>query len=233
MKKTFALLTLFILLLTSCGKKPWSAYDVADIKARWASEIAAFDALNQEALPDNPILFYGSSSIRLWKNIEEDLAPLPVVKRGYGGASLHDATYYAKRVLQPISYSALVVFIANDIWGRPSDKSPEEIEKLMDYIVRTSQKHRPEAPVFIVEITQTPARAHLVKELEAANAQLEAYAKRHDQVHFIPTKDLYMDADGQMKPELFMPDQLHQNAAGYAVWSGRIKAFLQTVLIGV
>ncbi len=232
MKHAFSLIALF-LLLTACGEKPWSAYNVAEIKAKWETEIAAFDALNKSATPDNPVLFYGSSSIRLWKNIEEDLAPLAVAKRGYGGASLHDAAYYAKRVLRPIPYRALAIFVANDIWGRPTDKSPEEIEKLMDYIVRTSQEHRPDAPVFLIEITHTPARAHLVKELEAANAKLQAYAQKHDKVHFIATKDLYMDATGKMNEDLFMADQLHQNSVGYAVWSRRIKAFIQTVLTSV
>ena len=36
------------------------------------------------------VLFFGSSSIRLWKSLAEDMAPLKVVNRGYGGAMMRD-----------------------------------------------------------------------------------------------------------------------------------------------
>ena len=44
----------------------------------FADEIAAFEAADREhAPPARPIVFVGSSSIRLWKTLAEDMAPLP------------------------------------------------------------------------------------------------------------------------------------------------------------
>ena len=55
---------------------------------RFAESIDVFDALNQaNEYPDDSILFVGSSSIRLWETIAEDMAPYPVIRRGYGGRS--------------------------------------------------------------------------------------------------------------------------------------------------
>ena len=36
--------------------------------------------------PENAFLFIGSSSIRLWKTLEEDMKPLKIINRGFGGA---------------------------------------------------------------------------------------------------------------------------------------------------
>lgn len=231
MKKFLYLLPL-MLALTCTSSRPWAAYNTAEIRSKWEDQIAAFDVLNQRGLPKDPILFYGSSSIRMWNSIEADLSPMSVVKRGYGGASLHDAAYYAKRVLSPIPYKALAIFVANDIWGTPQDKSPAEIEKFLHYIVTTSRKQRPQAPIFLVEVTHVPARAHLMKEWDAANARIKAYAERYEDVHFIPTRDLYVTPEGSIRNDLFLGDQLHQNAAGYSVWTDRIKTFLQATLSG-
>ena len=45
--------------------------------------------LDQDRLdppPENAFLFIGSSSIRLWKTLEEDMKPLKIINRGFGGA---------------------------------------------------------------------------------------------------------------------------------------------------
>ena len=208
-------------LLTACAT--FSRSERAAMDELWGKDIAAFDELNKGFLPEQAILFYGSSSIRLWDNIETDMAPFPVVRRGYGGASLHDAAYFARRVLTPIDYRALVLFVGNDIWGNEYDKTPEEMEFLADKIVRTSRRHEKSAPVFFIEVTHVPARAHLIKEWDAANAKLKAYADEHDFVHFIPTRDLYIKENGQIREDLFREDNIHQNEAGYAIWKERIK----------
>ena len=48
----------------------------------WAlPEIEAFEKLDKEVdYPDNAILFIGSSSIRLWKTLDIDMSPYPVIK---------------------------------------------------------------------------------------------------------------------------------------------------------
>ena len=58
---------------------------------RVESEIDAFvlwDSKN--AVPEDAILFVGSSSIRLWETIGDDMAPYSAIRRGYGGAKFSD-----------------------------------------------------------------------------------------------------------------------------------------------
>ena len=53
-----------------------------------------------------------------------------------------------------------------------------------------------------------------------------------DHTYFIGTESVYLDADGNPRPELFLNDKLHQSRAGYACWSSLIKSHLDTVLDG-
>lgn len=69
-------------LFISCS--PLKKYDAKD--RAWAlPEIEAFEKLDaSKDYPDDAILFIGSSSIRLWKTLEEDMEPFNVIQRGYG-----------------------------------------------------------------------------------------------------------------------------------------------------
>lgn len=71
------------------------------------------EELRQRALTDEKecdVLFFGSSSIRLWKSLQEDMAPLKVVNRGYGGAQLRDIHYNYETVLADYRPRAFVFY---------------------------------------------------------------------------------------------------------------------------
>ena len=207
---------------------PLRKYDSSAIVAQWEDDIQAFERLDRAATyPDSAILFAGSSSIRLWDAIAEDMAPYPVIQRGYGGAALHDFAYYTPRILYPHHYRALVLFVGNDIWGNEDDKSPEEMVNLFRYIVKKSQRHQPSAPVFIVEVTHVPKREHLVETIQQANDAIRLASEQWENVHFIPTHDLYLTTDQKIDKSLFRDDDIHQNEIGYAQWTERLKEYIK------
>jgi hypothetical protein len=78
----------------------------------WAAkEIRQFEQLDKQiSYPDNSILFLGSSSIRLWNTLEEDMNPFPVIKRGYGGAHFRDLIFYTDRILANHKPEIIVCF---------------------------------------------------------------------------------------------------------------------------
>ena len=54
----------------------------------WEPEIAAFERADRESPPPrDAILFVGSSSIRFWDDLAEDMEPLVVIRRGFGAQS--------------------------------------------------------------------------------------------------------------------------------------------------
>lgn len=147
MKKIGSLL--FIIFAFGCSPK-FTKYE--DAAKSWESEIQKLEVLDKsEKDPDNAILFIGSSSIRLWDNIAKDMAPYPVIRRGYGGAKFSDLIFYTERLVSPHDFRALAVFVANDISNTPEDKSPDEILKLFKEVVRIVRAKNPEKPIFLLK----------------------------------------------------------------------------------
>ena len=190
-----------------------------------------FDSLNaSHTYPGNAILFAGSSSIRLWDNIEEDMAPYPVIRRGYGGASYADLAYYIERIVYPHNFAALVIFAGNDIWGRETDRSPGEVARLLEHIVKRVNAKFDATPIFVIEVTHVPARAHLIHEIDAQNKALEKMCEQFDHVHWVPTKQIYLTGENKVNIDLFRKDNVHQNEEGYALWTEQIKRKIKEVL---
>jgi len=197
----------------------------------WNPEIRVFDSLNvAEPDPKNAILFTGSSSIRLWSSIKEDMSPYPVIQRGYGGAKLDDYAYFAKRIIYPHQFRAMVFFIANDITNSPTDKTPNEMIGYIDRILQLIRVKYPDTPIFWIEITPTMNRWSVWNKTKEANSAIKAYCESHKDMTFIETSDAFLTRDGVPNNELFRDDHLHLNDEGYKIWTEIIKTKLNEVL---
>ena len=74
-------------------------------------EINEFKRLDKENFPKKgKILFTGSSSIRFWDSLEEDMEPLQVLNRGFGGAQISHVIYHFEEIIKPYNPSAIVFF---------------------------------------------------------------------------------------------------------------------------
>ncbi len=218
-----------LIILSACS--PLKTYrNLPEVKA-WENEIRKFEQLDTEkSYPGDAILFAGSSSIKLWDEIGRDMQPYNVIQRGYGGARLSDFAVYADRIIYPHPCSAIVLFIANDISGSDSDKSPAEVAKLFRktlYIIRRKYK---DTPVFWISITPTAARWHVWPEIKEANQLISRVCRNHHNTYFISTEQAFLTKEGLPRTELFLDDKLHLNRDGYRAWSGIIRNELYKVL---
>lgn len=223
------LVILFSLAIIACS--PVSKYQsVPEVKA-WENEILKFEQLDRdESYPEESILFAGSSSIRLWSTLKEDMAPYPVIQRGYGGAKLSDFAVYADRLLNPHKCRAIVIFIANDISGSEQDKSPEEVLSLYNYVVKTIRKKQHDTPVFWIAITPTSSRWKVWPEIQKANNLIKEYCDSKKDLYFIKTDFAFLGEDGKPINEFFRDDLLHLNSKGYEVWKEIVRKELDRVL---
>ncbi len=210
---------------------PITAADREAIMKRWQREIVSLEKKN-ESLESNEdaILFIGSSSVRRWDSIATDMAPFRCIERGYGGSKFSDVSVFAKRLIEPHQYRAMVMFVANDVSGRPDDHSLEQIEAWVRYIVGVSRAHQPDAAVLIVEITPCESRFASWDKIRAVNSLLKEIALTTPDTYFIPTAEHYLTADDHPRPELFVGDKLHLSPPGYELWGSLIRQRLSDVL---
>ena len=110
---------------------------------RFDEAIAAFEAADKTAPPPaNAFLFVGSSSIRKWETLAEDLAPLPVINRGFGGSTMPQLNHYADRIVFPYKPRGILVYEGdNDI--TVSSMTPEKVLRNVRSFFERVQKELP------------------------------------------------------------------------------------------
>ena len=223
----FVMIVTGLLVFTSCS--PLRKYKEKDRK--WAyPEIQAFERLDKtQTYAEDAILFIGSSSIRLWKTLEEDMKPYPVIQRGYGGAHFRDMVFFTDRILADHPLSMVVCFVANDISGSGKDGTPQEVLKLFKYFIKQVRAKHPSIPIMQVAITPTQSRWRLWPQINVVNELIKAYCEKTENLYFINTVPEFLDEHGKPKPQWFVGDQLHLNKKGYEVWNRIIKGEIEKV----
>lgn len=200
--------------------------------SRWESDIADLEALDKASRdPEDAILFIGSSSIRLWDSIHEDMAPYPAVRRGYGGACYRDLRHFASRLVTAHQPRAIVIFVANDITSPETSPDPEQV--MIDVRATQAQirERHPEVPIFYVAVTPTESRWSVWPTVQRLNRMIEEMCRDASHSFFIPTARHFLDTTtGRPVPELFRDDRLHLSRAGYKVWASVIRAALDHAL---
>lgn len=198
---------------------------------KWEDDIQRFQRLNQEEVrPDDSILFVGSSSFRLWETMAHDLAPYPVIRRGFGGAKISDVLVHLPRIIGNVKFRAIVFFVGgNDVWGNDDDKTPAEILACTEKLIADVREQHPSKPIFFIEITPSPRRVDLDAKELLLNKSLRDACLAADDVHFIETRTAFLE-NGQRTETWFADDQLHLNRKGYELWAKLIKKRLADVL---
>ena len=195
----------------------------------WESSIRRFETQDRAAPPSRDgIVFVGSSSFTLWSSLAHDLAPFPVINRGFGGALIDDVVRYVDRIVIPYAPSAVVLFAGtNDIAG-PYPASPEHVAQRFDAFVSRVGASLPEALVFYVAITPSRARWRLWPVAQRANRLVETrVASTPSTLRFIDLGDRLLGPDGLPDRRLYKLDGLHPNERGYAIWTEGIRSALE------
>jgi len=217
------------LLIISCS--PVRKYQTLPDVLSWEKEIQKFEVLDKsEIYSEDAILFAGSSSIRMWSFLEKDMAPYPVIQRGYGGAKLSDFAVYADRIIGPHPCKAIVLFVANDIYGQGKDKSPEEVTALFRYILKTIRKTHPSTPVFWIEVTPTMSRWTVWPDIQKSTNLIEKVCNNQKNTYLIRTASAFLNEEGKPIDEFFRSDKLHLTEKGYAVWTNIIKNEIKKIV---
>lgn len=181
----------------------------------FASEIHLFD-IEDEIYPPTACrtLFVGSSSIRFWSRLAEAFPDRKTVRRGFGGATIADVTYYFDRLVLPHRPAAIVFYAGeNDI---NAGRSPELVLAAFVQFMDRKSAALGDTPVYFVAIKPSFARADDFPAQSRANELIAAYARERADLAFIDVVAGMMEA-GRPK-DIYIRDGLHMNEAGYGIW---------------
>jgi lysophospholipase L1-like esterase len=184
----------------------------------WEQAFAAFaDEDASHPHPAGGVLFVGSSSIRLWSDLQDQFKDLPVViNRGFGGSELADCVKNLNRLVIRYRPSTVLVYAGdNDL---AAGTTPQEVLHRFTAFVEGVRRELPETRIAYISIKPSPLRVGLLPQIKQTNALIRDYTEGLEKVAFIDVYTPMLDSAGKPRTELFRADSLHLNADGYALW---------------
>ncbi|MDE0441818.1 MAG: GDSL-type esterase/lipase family protein [Gammaproteobacteria bacterium] len=199
---------------------------------RFRSAIDAFLAADAEAPPPRgAIVATGSSSMRGWHDrIAEDLAPLTIIPRGFGGSNMKDVRHFlAELVLRHVPRAVLLYEGDNDA---AAGVPPEQVLAHFDAIAAGIHEVLPRTRIYILAVKPSIRRWNLWDTMSATNAMLADRAARDARLTFIDVATPMLGEDGKPLPEIYVADNLHMNGAGYDIWRDTVRPVLVDAEVG-
>lgn len=190
----------------------------------WEADIKALEAASRETPPArNAVLFVGSSSIRLWQNLAEDMQPIPVIQHGFGGAKLNDVVHYCERLINAYQPAAVVIFAGTNDLRPGATKAPTVLLDSYQALVTRIRADLPDTPIYFIGITPSPLRWEVWPEAQQTNGLIQRYSQGLAQLEYIETGPALLGEDGSPNRDNYRWDGLHLSAAGYRLWTSIIR----------
>ncbi|MEG2942288.1 MAG: SGNH/GDSL hydrolase family protein [Thermomonas sp.] len=212
--------------LAGCASAPPAQIAVDPVSTPvWVNDMARFEAEDAaNPPPAAPIVFTGSSSVRMWDSLASDFPGKPVLNRGFGGSQVRDAVHYADQIAVRYQPRMIVLYSGdNDI---NAGRSPQQVLSDFRAFVARIRQALPRTPIAYLAIKPSPSRIDQLPRQQQANALLRQEAARLEHVEFIDVATPMLGADGQPRAELFIEDRLHMSRAGYELWRGVVAPYL-------
>lgn len=170
-------------------------------------------------------LFIGSSSIRLWDDLEKRFADKPIIKRGVGGSEISQLLKdFTPEILFPYQPAKVFVYAGeNDI---AAGKSAEDVFNNFEKLWTLIQEKLPKTKVYFLAIKPSNSRTKFIPEFDKANAKIASFLKNKSKGKYIDVATPILNPQGIPDSALFKNDQLHLNHKGYDLWEKKIKPYL-------
>ena len=192
--------------------------------AFFEDDVAAFEAADREQPPpERPIVFVGSSSIRLWSSLAEDMAPLPVLNRGFGGSQLAHVVHFAERIVVRYRPRAVILYAGDNDLDESTGKSAADVVRDFQAFVSLVHGAVPDARLYSLAIKPSRMRWARWAEQSKANAEIAALCGQDPRLAFLDTATPMLATGAPPARELFLFDGLHLSARGYALWTSVVK----------
>jgi len=186
----------------------------------------ACDLRAQTASQTGGIVFVGSSIFRFWTHLNEQMAPLPVLNRAFAGAVTQDMLSRAGQLVLPYNPRIIVYYCgSNDISA--GDTAGPIVERTKQFVKIVHDK-LPNTFIYYTAIQKAPEKRDRWDVVEAVNREMERYSHEAGSLGFIDLNPVLFDRNGNIRENLFLPDELHfrPDSSAYAEFAQVVKPIL-------
>ena len=195
--------------------------------AYW-KEIQVFKKQDSITFPGTGrILFVGSSSLTLWKDVQDYFPQYPLINRGFGGSTLLDVTRYEADIIFPYKPKQIVIYCGENDIANDSMVTGQVVFERFRKLYGDIRANLGNIPLIYVSMKPSPSRWHMREKQQEGNRLIQKFLQRKKRnAVFIDVWPGMLGADGKPREELYIADRLHMNAKGYVIWQKLIEPHL-------
>lgn len=199
------------------------AAQAPDRFAEQVARLVADDKANPPA--DGSILFIGSSIWRLWSTVAQDMAPLPVYNRAFGGSQTPDMLRHFDALVVPHKPRIIVYYCgSNDV--NAGQAANAIAGRIHEFATRVG-KSLPGTKMIFASINRSPDKEKRWDVVDAANARVrDDFTKEFAYLSYVELNPALFDAAGKARVELYLPDMLHFKPPAYVAFTEILKPVL-------
>jgi len=170
------------------------------------------------------IVFTGSSSIRMWKDLPGLFQNPKIINTGFGGSKASDLLYYLDELVLDFNPSKVIIYEGdNDI---SSGHKINFILKNIKSIIKKIEKKNKYVQIILISAKPSIMRWDLRKKYIQLNKKYKNLALKNNNIHYADIWSQMIDS-GELKTDIFIEDGLHLNEKGYKIWEKVLRPILK------
>lgn len=192
------------------------------------NDIQQFRKLDRVRVPPKrAVLFIGSSSFTMWKDVQEYFPAHTIINRGFGGSTLPDLIRYTDDIVFAYDPKQVVIYCGENDLAASDTVSAITVTRRFITLFTLIRQRYPKIPVLYISMKPSPSREHLMHKMDAGNKAIAEFLRKQKKAVFVDVYHLMLDEKGKPEKELFIKDMLHMNSNGYAIWQKAIAPYLK------
>lgn len=170
------------------------------------------------------VVFTGSSSVRMWKNLQEQFPDAAIINSAFGGSTADQLLMHLDKTV--LRFEPAKVFIYEGDNDINAGREISDIMENLDELVTKIHSKYPNAIVNLIAAKPSPSRWDKKASYLALNDLIRQYATTHDKVHIVNVWDIMLDDTDKPRADIFIEDNLHMNEKGYELWKEIFTPFM-------
>ena len=170
------------------------------------------------------IVLYGSSTLRLWKNFDEDFENFNTLNLGFGGSQISNMIDNFEVLFKEISPKTIILYCGGNDLAVGLD--PEKIFKKLIVLIKMIKEKFKKIKIINIQLKPSLERISKMDKINLLNKLISDHFKRRKNLIQLECFDDIM-INGDIDETYFLRDGLHLNSKGYELISQKLKHLLK------
>tara|TARA_A100000164_G_scaffold106125_1_gene93223 strand:- start:5178 stop:6563 length:1386 start_codon:yes stop_codon:yes gene_type:complete len=166
------------------------------------------------------IVLYGSSTLRLWKNFDEDFENFNTLNLGFGGSLISNMIDNFEVLFKEISPKTIILYCGGNDLAVGLD--PEKIFKKLIVLIKMIKEKFKKIKIINIQLKPSLERISKMDKINLLNKRISDHFKRRKNLIQLECFDDIM-INGDIDETFFLRDGLHLNDKGYELISQKLK----------